>query len=191
MNDVLKRPTASFFRCAFLCAALFAVPSVAWSADCAQPVSETGSPTIKDCIYIARSSISDLPCANCVCDANGSGDIRITDALRCLWFVVGGDGVTLDCPPCNDTSTTTLPGCASCNDALVGASDVEDLCESSRILYDDMKACPCEACPQECGPTPPLCASAERTITSAPSSYACIRCLVESCRPAITACFED
>jgi hypothetical protein len=187
MRSVLNLTTASVS----LCAALLSAPSVAWTADCAQPVSETGGPTIRDCVSIARSSISNLPCRACVCDANGSGDVRITDALRCLWFVVGGE-VSLDCPPCDDTSTTTLPQCASCNDVLTGLAPVEDLCESSQVIYDAMKACPCDACADDCAATS-LCEGVQPTGAELASStsFPCVQCVVDQCRQSVLDCVED
>src|SRR5207253_948789 len=118
------------------------------AAQCSQPISDGDKPTIGDCIYIARATIADLPCSACICDADGSGDVGIRDALRCLRSVLGSN-VTLDCPACEAT-TTTLPACASCNDVLVRLAEPEDLCEQSQPVYDALVDWPCDRCATEC-----------------------------------------
>jgi hypothetical protein len=119
-------------------------------AACSQPVTEGARPILRDCIYVARASIGLEDCAACLCDVDGSGDVHMTDALACLRYAVGND-VTLACPDCSvstTTSTTITAGCASCNDLLEGTRDYEDLCPLAKHVYDEMIECPdsCESC---------------------------------------------
>ncbi len=160
-------------------------------AACAQPVSSGSEPTVRDCIQIARASIGAVSCSDCVCDTDGSGDVRIGDALRCLWFVVGGD-VTLDCPPCESTTTSsTLPACAPCGEALIGIAKPDELCDSSRLLYDALKSCPCDQCADACRDV--VCHSTDPAETDAPSGSPrlCLGCYVEQCRDEFQNCADD
>ena len=150
---------------------------------CGQPLSTGTKPTVKDCIYIARASLGAVPCSECVCDTDGSGAIRLGDALRCLISAIGGK-VTLECPPCEATSTTTtVPTCATCSQVALGGASADDLCESSRVLYDAMTSCPCDSCSAQC---PRMCSD---STTS--GGFACLRCLKESCSQAFIDCLSD
>jgi hypothetical protein len=136
----------------FLLAALLlgGVPLGQASNVCSQPVSENPDPILRDCIHVARSSIGLEDCAKCLCDVDGSGDIHLSDALVCLRYVIGND-VELACPECSvsTTTSTTMPGCASCNDVLTGTREYDDLCPLARFVYDDMAECP-ERCGSSC-----------------------------------------
>jgi hypothetical protein len=167
-----------------LAAALLALAPASRAADtCSQPVSTGSEPVVRDCIQIARASIGAVSCRDCVCDVNGSGTVSIADALRCLWFVVGGE-VTLDCPACNESTTTTEPACASCSEALFHTADVEDLCESSRVLYDAMIDCPCDSCAEECAG---ICQTDSMTTVG----RECAACSFDQCRSRVHDCLED
>jgi hypothetical protein len=48
---------------------------------------------------VLRAAVGLLSCDLCVCDANGSGDLRTVDALLVLRAALGLP-VTLACPPC-------------------------------------------------------------------------------------------
>jgi hypothetical protein len=162
--------------------ALFAA-TAASAQTCGQPASDGTKPVVRDCIQIARASLGAADCRDCVCDTNGSGDVSLTDALRCLWFVVGAD-VTLDCPTCDSSTTTTEQACASCSDVFFHVGEQEDLCESSQLLYDAMIECPCTDCSE-------ICAGICQTDTATTLERGCPRCIYENCRDAVAACVED
>lgn len=157
-------------------------------AACSQPVTLEGDATLKDCLFIAKAALGTEACAECVCDVNGSGDVRITDALRCLRHVLGAD-VALECPPCVDTTTTTMPSCASCNDALFGQAPQEDLCEESLPYYDEMQACPCRECGDVCEMSD--CVVADPLSAQTSGGWQCLRCLYEACRQSVVDCVEN
>jgi hypothetical protein len=143
-------------RIALLAAAVLlgAASSSAAIPVCSQPASDGALPVLSDCLHLARASVGIVPCAACVCDADGSGATTISDALHCMRFSVGDD-VELDCPECKgSTTTTTLPGCASCNDVMTGDREYADLCSLSKSIYDDMKSCPYQSCYCACGCPP-------------------------------------
>jgi hypothetical protein len=173
-----KLSTSILFAAVLIC-----TPTASSAETCSQPQSDGSEPVIRDCIEIARASLGAASCRDCVCDTNGSGEISIADALRCLLFVVGLD-VTLECPACNSSTTTTEQACASCSDVFFHAAGEEELCESSRVLYDAMLDCPCTECSQDCAG---YCDSDPETH----ATRACPRCVVESCRDTVTACLED
>jgi hypothetical protein len=159
---------------------------------CSQPVSESTDPSLRDCIHVARSSIGLEDCAKCLCDVDGSGDILLTDALVCLRHVVGND-VVLACPECasSTTTSTTIPGCASCNDVLTETRDYEDLCPLAKHLYDDMKNCPLAQCVCECGwwRVPPL--PGHDPCDAPPLTSDCLRCFRVQCGPMVANCSEQ
>ncbi len=181
MRAILTKSRLS--RSLLIAAALALAPAVSSAQTCSQPVSDGSEPVVRDCIYIARASIGSADCRDCVCDTNGSGSVSIVDALRCLWFVVGAD-VTLDCPTCDSSTTTTEQACASCSEVFFHTAEEVDLCESSRILYDAMIECPCADCAEQCAG---IC----QTDTATTFTRECPRCIYESCRDTISACLED
>ncbi len=157
-------------------------------AACSQPVTVEGDATLKDCLFIAKAALGTESCEPCVCDVNGSGEVRITDALVCLRHVLGGE-VPLDCPPCLGSTTTTLPSCASCNDALFGQAAPEELCEEAAPFYDEMLDCPCRECGDVCGLAE--CDIATPASTAASQGWQCLRCLYEGCRQSVVDCVEN
>lgn len=168
-----------------------ALPAAPALAVCGQPTGQGDSPTLQDCLHIARASVARESCAPCVCDTNGSGEVRVTDALRCLWYVVGAD-VSLDCPPCSgSTTTTTLPSCAPCGQVLLGLADPADLCAEDIELYDALRLCPCNHCHEECRL---LCPSREPSASSTSSLVIdpklCSTCYAEHCAPLLGECVE-
>jgi hypothetical protein len=180
---ILRTPKA-LVPASFLFAALLALSPTASSAEtCSQPLSTGSEPVVRDCIEIARASIDAVSCPDCICDTNGSGEVSIADALRCLWFVVGLD-VTLDCPTCDSSTTTTEQTCASCSEAFFHTAGEEELCESSRLLYDAMIDCPCSDCAEDCAG---YCDEDPETR----ASRTCPRCVYDNCRDTIAACLED
>jgi hypothetical protein len=161
---------------------------------CSQPVSESTDPSLRDCIHVARSSIGLEDCAKCLCDVDGSGDILLTDALVCLRHVVGND-VVLACPDCSasTTTSTTIPGCASCNDVLTGVRDYDDLCPLAKFIYDDMRDCPLESCRCACGCPPGYACAAVCLPGCCGGSYGtaeCTQCLV-GCLETVRNCREN
>lgn len=190
MSTFMTRSTAC---AAILSVALLAGSSPTWAAQgsCGQPVSQGSEPTLVDCLYIARASVgAATECPDCACDTNGSGEVRITDGLRCLWFVVGQD-VTLDCPPCEASTTTTLPPCASCNDVLVGLADEADLCEDLRPIYDAMDGCLCDQCGSQCEP---ICGSVILPGDEPVAAFgggSCLGCYFDQCSQALRDCIEN
>lgn len=52
-----------------------------------------------DALFALRGAVGALACEPCRCDADGSGNVRTSDALAILKFAVGLD-VILKCPPC-------------------------------------------------------------------------------------------
>ncbi len=152
---------------------------------CAKPVSDGAEPTIADCLHILRASIGSVTCDDCLCDANGSGGVGITDALRCLRVVLGFD-LPLECPACGG-STTTLPACASCGEVLSGAAKKDDLCELDDVFYRDLFACLCLCCDQFFCPV--KIPERDYTCTNATASTL-LRCYKEGCRGELTICYE-
>jgi cysteine-rich repeat protein len=67
---------------------------------CGQPVSlASGAPSVSDALWILQSSLSLVPCLDCVCDVDGSGAVVASDALFALFRAVGlGNIVSLRCP---------------------------------------------------------------------------------------------
>lgn len=129
---------------------LWSAPVSLAQPPCSQPVTTGEHPLIRDCVVVARASVGIDECAECVCDVDGSGQIQISDGLRCLRYVVGSES-TLACPACEETTTTTtLPGCASCDDVLTGKREYEELCPLAKLIYDDMVDCPRESCGCAC-----------------------------------------
>jgi hypothetical protein len=108
-------PSRSFdltLRGAALAGALIAVlafpaASPAAQGDCGQPVTSGPVPTAVDCSSMLRSALGISQCELCICDVNGNQSVNTTDSLVCLKAAVG-QGVTLDCPPCGDVTTTTV-----------------------------------------------------------------------------------
>jgi hypothetical protein len=99
--------------------------------------------------------------------------------------VVVGYPVELECPACGET-TTTLPPCASCGDALFGLSDRDELCEEDQVLYDTVKTCLCSCCDKVFCPvrTPE---SPPQTCQSIAQAFGCLR---EVCAEDIRICAE-
>jgi hypothetical protein len=181
-------PTRTF-RSLLLTAGILTAGVASADLNCSQPVSDGASPVIGDCLRIARASIgSAAACPLCACDTNGSGEIEISDALRCLFVVIGRD-VDLECPVCSETTTTTVPTCATCSEAFYGEATRADLCEFDRQLYDSVKQCLCSCCDLFCCGSsinlctvwipedPPTCKIGEATA-----------CLIGGCREDIQAC---
>lgn len=176
-SHMRMRPMRMIHSAAVLLAVLLSAPTSAFAV-CGQPVSEGSGPTVADCIYIARAGFGAVPCSDCVCDLDGSGEIRISDALRCLRVVIGAE-VPLECPPCESSTTTTLPSCSPCRDALFGLAEPEELCEEDAVLYDDLNGCLCSChCFAFCG------ACIDEVTGTTP-----LGCLRE-CKPQIAACLE-
>jgi len=150
---------------------------------CAQPLSQGSAPTISDCLYIAGASVGAVPCEVCVCDADGSGEVRIGDALRCLRVVLGAP-VTLACPPCSVT-TTTLAECASCGEVLGGLADRGDLCELDELFYGDVIRCICSC--DGCGP---LCRHPVVPVVASATGADCLSCFRDTCRTELEFCAE-
>lgn len=86
--------------------------AVAAKGDCAQPLSSGSAPTTTDCSFVLRASVGSVACDLCVCDVNGSGGQTTSDALVCLKRAVG-QPVNLDCPPCEEVTTTTVSGAST------------------------------------------------------------------------------
>jgi hypothetical protein len=177
----MLHPIALASRCVLLAGSVFLAASSPAFAECGQPLSEGGGPKVRDCIYIARASLGVVPCSDCVCDTDGSANQSVGDALRCLWHVVGAE-VTLDCPTCESSTTTTEPGCAACGEAFFHTAAEEDLCESSRLLFEAMMDCPCTECAEDCGG---LC------DTDSTTTHVCPHCIFDSCRQAVADCLDD
>ena len=178
-RDVTNRHS---FASLLLAAMLALAPTASSAETCSQPLSDGSTPVVRDCIEIARASIGAASCPDCVCDTNGSGGVSITDALLCLFYVVGLD-VSLDCPTCEST-TTTEQTCATCREVFFHTADQEEMCESSRVLFDAMLDCPCVDCADDC----------EGYCDEDPETHAtreCPRCVYESCRDTVAACLED
>jgi len=92
-----------------LLTALVCFPALtAFSAngDCGIPVTSGALPKTSDCLFILRVGVGIGSCAPCVCNTNDTAGITAGDALLCLKAAVG-QNVTLVCPPCPETTTTT------------------------------------------------------------------------------------
>jgi hypothetical protein len=164
-------------------AMLTCAPTASSAETCSQPLSDGSEPVVRDCIHIARASIGAVSCRDCVCDTNGSGEVSIADALRCLWYVIDAE-VTLECPTCDSTTTTTAGTCASCSDVFFHAAGPDELCEASQILHDAMIDCPCAECAGDCA----------GYCDGDPDSHAtreCARCVLDGCRDDVAACLDD
>lgn len=180
----MSNPMARQLAFVLVAAMLACAPTASSAETCSQPQSDGSEPVVRDCIHIARASIDAVSCRDCVCDTNGSGEVSIADALRCLWFVIGVD-VTLACPACESTTTTTTAEtCASCSDVFFHAAGPDELCEASQILHDAMIDCPCNECDADCAG---YCDDVPETI----ASRECARCVFDVCRDDIAACLED
>ena len=53
-----------------------------------------------DALFVLRAAVGSESCAQCVCDADGSGATSATDALIVLRRAVG-QPAELSCPPCS------------------------------------------------------------------------------------------
>ncbi|MFT4572182.1 MAG: hypothetical protein ACI8TX_003564 [Hyphomicrobiaceae bacterium] len=94
---------------------LAAAPNVSAALnDCGQPLT-TGDdgPKSSDCLFVLRAAVDIDECKLCVCDVTGNGSTSASDALRCLTFAVGREGVELNCPICAVTTTTGGPTSSS------------------------------------------------------------------------------
>jgi glucose/arabinose dehydrogenase len=103
-------PTTSRLTRALLFVAALAVlaPTLAYAADptCGVPVSGGASPNTSDALFILRVAVGSERCRQCVCDTEGSGDVSAADALIAL-KASAGQSVTLECPVCDPSTTTT------------------------------------------------------------------------------------
>ncbi len=106
------RGPASRLIAAALLVVVHAGAAGAAKGDCAQPISTGNSPTTTDCGFVLRASVGSVSCAPCVCDVNGSGSQTTSDALVCLKRAVG-QAASLDCPPCEKVTTTTVSGAST------------------------------------------------------------------------------
>ncbi len=97
-------------------AVALAPQSAVAASGCSLPVNTTG-PKTSDCLFILQTAVDLRDCALCICDVNDSGTILSSDALVCLKAAVGLE-VTLDCPACESTTTTTLSEISSCPGAV-------------------------------------------------------------------------
>ena len=152
---------------------------------CAQPISDGEGPIVRDCLYLLKASVGSVTCRNCVCDVDGSGNVELGDALRCLRVALGVD-LPLECPACGE-STTTLPLCASCGDVLAGAAAREELCALDSIYYEDVLRCQCSCCDRLC-PTDTF-PEPDYTCDSLTAS-AILRCLKDVCRDEFVVCYS-
>jgi hypothetical protein len=183
----VRRLTSIVFLLAAL--SLGGVPHGQASDFCSQPVSESPDPILRDCIHVARSSIGLEDCAKCLCDVDGSGDIHLSDALVCLRYVIGND-VELACPECSvsTTTSTTMPGCASCNDVLTETREYQELCPLAKHVYDDMKSCPSRSCGCACGFLRVCIPGINCCDDPFPNAHECLECLygcgetIQNCR---------
>lgn len=82
---------------------------LAANGDCSQPISNGSAPQTLDCSAILRVAVSLRVCPICVCDVNSTQSVTTLDALLCLKKVVG-QAVTLNCPACDNVTTTTIQG---------------------------------------------------------------------------------
>jgi hypothetical protein len=75
---------------------------------CGKPcASGQGEPQATDALFMLRAALGLVPCAQCVCDVDRSGDVAATDALRVLARAIGS-GPALDCVPC---TAPFVPAC--------------------------------------------------------------------------------
>jgi hypothetical protein len=113
-DEKFWRPSARAALAGLLIPVLLASagPSAAAVGDCGQPVTNGTKPLTNDCLYTLRSAVGIVECELCVCDTDGGGTIAASDAQRCLRAAVGLS-VTLSCPDCPSTTSTSVPGTSS------------------------------------------------------------------------------
>jgi hypothetical protein len=104
---------------------------------CGQPVTVGDRPLSSDALYTLRAAVGLELCPNCLCDADGSGGVRATDALLVLSFAAFDPQASLSCPAC------------VCGVKAVDRGDVcdgsDEACPGTRVCGPD---CTCvEPCP--------------------------------------------
>jgi hypothetical protein len=66
---------------------------------CGFPLTDGEAPSASDALFTLRAAVGGAPCAPCVCDVSGDGNVGAGDALAILRAAVG-QGAEFDCPPC-------------------------------------------------------------------------------------------
>lgn len=90
---------------------------------CGQPLSTGARPTTSDALFTLRAAVGAASCALWACDADGSGAVTTTDALRVLKTAVG-QPTELACPlPEAQCGDGHLAGAEVCDDGNLAAGD--------------------------------------------------------------------
>jgi hypothetical protein len=113
MNSILPTLLAIFLSLAFgLPKAGASLENSLSAPKCGQPVSVGALPTVADALGIVRAAVGLAGCSSCVCDLNGDGSVRTSDALQALVAAVeaGAEEDRLQCPRCSQ-SDPSLPLC--------------------------------------------------------------------------------
>ena len=73
----------------FLALADVAEADLSVTSQCGSPLSEDGTPTSRDALFVLRASVDLVDCNRCVCDLDDSGAITASDSLKVLRDAVG------------------------------------------------------------------------------------------------------
>jgi len=177
--------------------AIAIAPAVAGAdlGDCSQPVSSGAFPTASDCLFILRASVGSQLCEpSCICDADRSGTISPTDALRCLKKVVG-QPVALRCPcggstTTSTTSTSTSPITTSTLTTL-STTTVSTTTTSTTTTTTSTSTTTTTTTTTTTLPTDPRCPNRSRAVVHAGYGAACSSnadCVIGTCDAATAHC---